>query len=99
MPEGGVVCVQGVQLVLCLRDKIGLAGENLADGADSGRDTLDAVDDCIVIVAENNVAVLAHDFDHESLMAEVAHLVHMLDLDMDDTLQTRLGNIRDAPIL
>ena len=60
---------------------------------------LDAVYDLIFITQENNVAVLAHDFDGKCLFAKIAHFVQMLNVKLDDALKTGLCNICDPAIL
>ena len=47
---------------------------------------LDAVDDGAVLSAENDVAVLAHDFHNQFLAAQVPHLVQVLQIELDDAL-------------
>ncbi len=66
---------QRVLLVLCLRDKIVPTGQYFPDGADHAGNVFDAVDDHIFLVAEDDIAVLAHHFDDQLLAAQVAQFV------------------------
>ncbi len=97
--EKSAVRRQGIFLFLRLRDKIGLAGQHLTDGADQPGDMLDGVDDFVLFIAENDVAVLAHDFCDQLFMPQVSHFIQMLDLKADDAFQTGLGDGNDAPVL
>ena len=64
-----------VELFLCLCNKIRTAGKYLAYGAGLCGYTLDAVNDRAVVIAENEIAVLAHQLEDKILAAEIAHLV------------------------
>ena len=90
---------QGIQFVLGGGNEIGLPRQYLAQGADSGGYMFDAVDDRAVAVTEDDIAVLPHDFHNQGLPAQIPHLVQMLDIDMDDALQPRLGYADDAAVL
>ena len=81
------------------RDKIVSSGQDLTDRADHTGDMFDAVYDLIFITQENNVAVLAHDFNGKCLFAKIAHFVQMLNVELDDAFKTRLCNICDPAIL
>ena len=69
-----------------LGDEVGSSRKYLADRADLGGHMLDAVDDGAVLSAENDVAVLAHDFHNQFLAAQVPHLVQVLQIELDDAL-------------
>ena len=60
-----------VQLVLGVWNKVGTAGKNFADGAYVAGYVLDAVQDHTLVIAENNVAVLAHQLHDQNLVAYV----------------------------
>ena len=60
---------------------------------------LDAVDDHVVLVAENDVAVLAHQFDDELLGAKVSHFIQVLDPEIEDPLHPGLGDGKDPAVL
>ena len=64
-----------IELFLCLRNKVRTAGKYLAHGAGLGGYALDAVNDRAVVIAENEIAVLAHQFQDKILAAEIAHLI------------------------
>ena len=59
---------------------------------------LDAVDDRAVLVTEYNVGMFSHKLNNQCLMAQVPHLVEMLDLHVDDTLHMRLENTGDPAV-
>ena len=52
---------------------------------------LDTVQDHIIIITEDNVAVLSHQFHNENLMAYITKFVQVLQLKFYNTLQTRLA--------
>ena len=87
------------QLILGICHKIRFARQHLAEGADSGGDSLDTVDNHAIVVAEDDVAVLPHDFDNKGLVTQVSHLVQMFYFDMDDSFQPGLGNLRNPAVL
>ena len=80
-------------------NEIGLAGQDFPDTADCGRYPLDTVDDGIVIVTEDQVTVFAHQLHDQRLVAQIPHFIQMLNIDMHDTLQPRLGNVHDTAVL
>ena len=51
---------------------------------------LNAVDDPVRVIRENNIAVLTHELYDQILPAEITHLIQMLDFDTKNTLQTGL---------
>ena len=53
---------------------------------------LDAVDDDSIGITENNITVLAHQLNNQCFGAQIAHLIEMLNLKVDDTLHMRLVN-------
>ncbi len=56
----------------------------------------DTVDNLFFVIAENNIAVLAHNLNNKMFYAQVAKLVKMLDLDIEDALKTGLGDWKDS---
>ena len=60
---------------------------------------LDAVNDLVFIIEEDDIAVLAHDLHHKYFLAEISHLIQMLNMNPDDTFQTGLGNSGDSAVL
>ena len=56
---------------------------------------LDAVQDHTLVIAENNVAVLAHQLHDQNLVADISKLVQMLQLKFHHTLQSRLPDACD----
>ena len=56
-------------------DKVGSAGKYFPHGAHLGGDVLDAVDDDIVFIAENNIAVFAHQLHIQIFYAGIAHFI------------------------
>ena len=57
---------------------------------------LDAVENCAVLLAENDVAVLSHQLNDQALASQISELVEMLDLKVDDSLKTRLADLHDS---
>ena len=78
-------------------EEMAVSYTHLPDGAQLRRHVADAVDDPVFPVHENDIAVLAHHLHDEPFAAQIAHLVQVLDLQVDDALQTRLGDRKDAP--
>ena len=56
-------------------DEVGSAGKHFPHGAHLGGDVLDAVDDDIVFIAENNIAVFAHQLHIQIFYAGIAHFI------------------------
>ena len=81
-----LIAGKGIQLVLCMGDEVRLAGQDLSYTADRSGYVLDAVDDHIIVVTEDQVTVLAHQLHDQRLVTQIPHLVEMLDIDMHDTL-------------
>ena len=61
-----------------VRDKIISAWKYLSDGTHLSGNMLDAVQDPAGFIAENDIAVLAHDLDDQCLFADVPKFVKML---------------------
>ena len=57
-------------------------------------DPLYAVDDRIVVIAEDDIAVFAHDLDDQAFFLKIAHIVKMLEIKIDDALKPWLRDIR-----
>ena len=66
---------QRIFLVHCHGNKIASSRQNFPDGAHHAGNMLDAVDNRIALVNENNIAVFSHYLHGQPLAAEVAHLV------------------------
>ena len=73
-----------------IRDEVRPSRQNLPHGAHLSRHVLDTVDDLVLFVAEDDVAVFPHDLDDQCLLAQVAKLVQMLDPKLDDPLEAGL---------
>ena len=86
--------------MLChgIRYKIFPSGQYFPHGTHLRGHMLDAVDDSALIIAEDDVAVLAHNLDHQLLLAQIAQFIQMLDIKDDDTLQLGLGDAGDPSI-
>ena len=82
-----------------MRNEPGLAGQNLADRADQTGNMLDTVQYFVVLIAEDDVAVLSHDFDDQLFAAQITQLIEVFQFENDDSFQTRLGNGDDTRIL
>ena len=82
-----------------MRDEPRLAGQNLADRADQTGNVLDTIQYFVVLIAEDDVAVLSHDFDDQLFAAQITQLIQVFQFKNDDSFQTRLGNGDDTRIL
>ena len=89
---------QRIFLLPGVRDKVIASREYLSDRAYLCGDMYDAVEDHVVLIAEDDVAVFSHELDHDEFSPEIAHLIEMLDLDPDDPLQSRLGHGDDPAV-
>ena len=69
-----------------VRDKVISAWKYLSDRAHLRRYMLDAVQDSPGLIAENDIAVLAHDLNDQCLLADITELIQMLKLNVDYTL-------------
>ena len=78
--------------MLGFSDKILSAWKHFTDGADIGRNMFDTVDNGHIRLAENNIAVFAHQFYNEYLFTDIPHFVEMFNMKMQDTFQSGLGN-------
>ena len=52
-----------------------------------------------VLIDEDDVAVLSHDFDDQLFAAQITQLIQVFQFKNDDSFQTRLGNGDDTRIL
>ena len=77
---------KGIGLVLCLRNEIIASRKNLADRAYHTGNMLDAVDDFIFLIHEDDVAMLSHQLDDQALVAKITHIIIMLHVKFKDTL-------------
>ncbi len=59
----------------------------------------DAVQNHAFLIAEDDIAVLAHDLHDQSFVAEISHFVQVFHVDMDNALQAGLGDGGDASVL
>ena len=78
LAEGFLRYAQRILLGHCLRDEIHSSGKDFADGTHICGYVLDAVNNCAVLFAENDIAVLSHDLHDEPFSAEIAHFIQML---------------------
>ena len=56
----------------------------------------DTVNDLTLIVTENDIAVLSHNFNDQVFPAKVTKFVEMFNRKMNDTLKSRLPDINNA---
>ncbi len=63
-----------------------------------GGNMLDAVYDFVFIIAENNVAVLSHNFHNELFAAKISQIVQMFNFKIDNAFHMRLRNADDFSI-
>ena len=57
---------------------------------------LDTVDDLILLIAENNIAVFSHELDDQKFTALITHFIQMLNLKTENTLHGRLSHCNDT---
>ena len=72
------------------------SGKNLSYTADRSGYVLDAVDDHIIVVTEDQVTVLAHQLHDQTLSAGIPQLIKMLQLKFHHALHSRLLHIKDT---
>ena len=59
---------------------------------------LDAVDDFIMVITEDQVAVLPHDLYDQVLFTKISQLIQVFDFKIQDPLQTWLGQACDPAV-
>ena len=92
-------CGERIEFVLlCCRNKVFLARKHLTQRTYRRRDMLDTVDDHAFVIAEDDIGMLAHQLDDQCLVADIAHLIEVLNLHIDDSFHVRLINARDASV-
>ena len=79
-------------------DEIGASRQHLPDRAYLGGDMLDAVQDHVVFIAEDDIAVLSHELHDQIFPPQIPHFIQMLDLKPHDPLKARLGHGKDPPV-
>ena len=87
---------QRVRLLHGMGDKVDPARQNLPHGADLGGNPLDTVNHRPILLAENDIAVLAHQLHNQTLAPHIAHLVQMLQNKFHNPLQPRLADLHNA---
>lgn len=70
-----------------MRDEPRLAGQNLADRADQTGNVLDTIQYFVVLIAEDDVAVLSHDFDDQLFAAQITQLIQVFQFKNDDSFR------------
>ena len=80
-------------------DEIILAGKHLPDGADHTGNVLDAVDDYVIFIAEDNIAVFAHQLYDELFGSQIPHFVQMLDSEIQNPFHARLCDGENPSVL
>ena len=75
-----------IVLILCLRDKVSAPRKYLTDRTHLRGNMLDTVYDTIIFVTEDDIAVLAHQFDDQLFRAQVTQLIEVFDVKAEDTL-------------
>ena len=80
-------------------DEVGTPRQDFPDAADSGGDMLDTVDDGIVVITEDQITVFAHQLHDQRLVTQIPHFVEMLDIDMHNSFQARLGDVHNTAVL
>ena len=69
-----------------VRDKVISAWKYLSDRTHLSGYMLDAVQNPSGLIAENDIAVLAHDLNDQCLLADITEFIQMLKLNVDNTL-------------
>ena len=81
-----------------IRYKVSPSRKNLPHGTHLGRHVLDTVDDPVILITENDVAVFAHDLNDKFFTAEISKLIQMLDSKHDNPLKRRLCDGHDSSV-
>ena len=87
-----------VELVLCGRQLVVVAGQHGAHAAVGIADLADGVND-LAVCGEDDVAVLAHELEHERLRREHAARANRVDVDEEQAIEAVLTDGGDAPRL
>ncbi len=70
--------------VLSIRNKIRTARKNFPTELTWAENMLDTVDDLILLIAENNIAVFSHELDDQKFTALITHFIQMLNLKTEE---------------
>ena len=89
--------VRRVELVLGGWRQIGEARLHLADAAHVLADVAGRIQDAVLSVHQDQVGVTAHDFQNQPAQHMVAHLVHGVNVDVNDAVAADLADGRHAP--
>ena len=60
---------------------------------------LNAVNDYILVIGKDQIAVFAHQFNDQLLMAKISHFIEMFYVQMNDAFKSRLRNINNSAVL
>lgn len=85
-------------VILRCGNAVGASRQNFTQRTHRSRYVFDAVDDSAVRIAENDIAPLAHQLHDQGFLTQVAHLVQVLDLEVDDALHVRLDDLHDPSV-
>ena len=85
-------------VILRCGNAVGASRQNFTQRTHRSRYVFDAVDDSAVRIAENDIAPLAHQLHDQGFLTQVAHLVQVLDLEVDDALHVRLADLHDPSV-
>ena len=75
LPEAFLGDGEGIFLILGVRNEILPAGQNFPDGAHLNAHMFNTIDDFVVVITEDDIAVFSHDLHGQYLMAEVSEIV------------------------
>ena len=88
-----------ILLVLRFRNKVCPSGKHFSDRADHTGNMLDTVNDHIFVIDKDDITVFTHDLNDQLLTAKITHFVQMLYMEVDDSLQPRLGDVGNPAVL
>ena len=69
------LCRERILFLLGLRNEIVSARQYLPNGTHHTGYVFDAVDDLVISIAENDIAVFPHDFNDKGFLAQIPHLI------------------------
>ena len=97
LTEGGFCKFKGIFLFLRCGNKVCSAGKNFSHRAHVGRYVFDTVQNLIVFIAEDNIAVFSHNLHNQIFCAEIAQFVQVFYSKTNDSFHSRLGDGDDPP--
>ena len=90
--------MEGIQFFLGIGNKIVPAGKYLSDRTGLGGNVFDAVDDGVLLITKDKIAVFSHQFQDQLFFPEIPKIIIVFDLKVDDPLQARLPDPGDLSV-